>query len=102
MRLAATVATAVVVVLAGTIPAVANVGGNDYRDCTRHEYRAAKRGMSLDRVQRMLDGRGHVESDYRIGGHHYQSRQWGNYQTGHSRCFIDFKDGHLNGKYFSS
>lgn len=66
-------------------PAQANIGGSDYRDCTRVEFHAVQRGDSLTSVQRKLDGPGKIS--FKSGS--YQSRQWGKgYQNGW--CLISF------------
>ena len=82
-----TLLAVVPLVLAATaIPAAANIGGNDYRDCTRTEYQAVHRGHSLASVQRKLDGKGKVKVQFGS----YQSRQWG-VGVSNGWCIIDFE-----------
>lgn len=78
------------VALGASLPADANVGGRDYRDCTRSEYRAVHKGDTLASVQRKLDGPGKVQ--FRSGS--YQSRQWGS-GLWNGWCVIDFQGGRV-------
>ena len=91
---AGTIGTVIALAAFGS-PASANVGGNDYNDCTRPEFRAVSRGDSLASVQRKLDGRGKIQ--FISGG--YQERKWGRgYRNGW--CLIDFRHKRVAGKSY--
>jgi hypothetical protein len=94
------------ILAAGTMvaPSVsASIGGNDWRDCTRIEYQAIKRGMPKARVARIADYNGRLVSGYTIGGDRYQTRQYGKVDIGpgsRGECTVDYKNGRVKDKSY--
>jgi len=74
----------------------------DYAECSRNEYRRVYRGMSKERVARIIGTNGH--SYYRGGGYDY--REYGGKKVGSlfdqvtwaAECYITFNHGRVSSK----
>jgi hypothetical protein len=88
------VAAALIFLIAGTADARAATN----RPCvTRAEYRAVHKGQTLDRVARIIGGRGHLDSRWSYGGDSGSSRTW-RQCGGYGSAWVTFANGRADGK----
>jgi hypothetical protein len=93
-RLVVGCALVVAIVSASVSPVAAELGGSDTRPCvTKREYRAVKVGMAMERVHRIFDTDGRLDS--RHDGYTFRSY---NACSGFLDWQLRFYDGRLDGK----
>lgn len=89
-------------VMMGATPAQAAQFVPDRYECTHNEYSRVERGMSLDRVARIIGTRGKI--DYQYSG--YVSRKFGGKKVGSysdpvtwsAECHLTFQNGRVDSK----